>query len=279
MFNSVLSSHHARKASILLTAMLGAVAHAQQSPALDRVSIDVGAFNAEPKIHAAGDTSQFGRVDTPEAKTGHTTLPRVKAEILFGDSQGLQLDYFRYDKDYNPAFSGTTTNNGQPISGSASARANLKLDLAQLAYRWWIGHDVDVFGIGVGAAYLHALVEANGTASFTGPINASIPASVNGRGEASESAFAPLLEFGYRHAFANPNIRFYAEASGIKKNGGNVEGHIYGGNVGIEWFPVKQVGVVLDYGTQKIKLNRNSAHNEELGVRLTGPSAYVKIRF
>lgn len=97
----------------------------------------------------------------------------------------MQLDYFRYDNDYNPAFSGTTTNNGQPISGSASARANQKLYLAQLADRWWIGHDVDVFGIGVRAAYLHALVEANGTASFTGPINASIPASVNGRGEAS----------------------------------------------------------------------------------------------
>ena len=62
-------------------------AHAQQSPALDRVSIAVGAFNAEPKIHAAGDTDNYGRVETPEAKTGHTTLPRVKAEVLFGDSQ------------------------------------------------------------------------------------------------------------------------------------------------------------------------------------------------
>lgn len=67
--------------------MLGAVAHAQQSPALDRISIDIGAFKAEPKIHAAGDTNQFGRVDTPEAKTGHTTLPRVKAEYYLATAK------------------------------------------------------------------------------------------------------------------------------------------------------------------------------------------------
>lgn len=279
MFYPVLSAPRTYQACLLMTAVLGTAAHAQQSPALDRVSIAVGAFNAEPKIHAAGDTDDYGRVETPEAKTGHTTLPRVKADMLFGDSHGLQLDYFRYNKDYNPSFSGTSTNNGQPISGSASGHGNLKLDLAQLAYRWWLGHDADVFGIGIGAAYLHARVEANGTANFTGAIGADIPASVSGHGETSESAFAPLLEFGYRHAFANPNIRFYAEASGIKKNGGNVDGHIYGGNVGIEWFPTRQVGVALDYGIQKIKLNRNSARNEELDLRLTGPSAYVKVRF
>jgi hypothetical protein len=278
MFYSVLASRRALNASILMTAVLGAAAHAQQSPALDRFSIAAGGFNVEPKIHAEGDT-QYGHVETPEAKMGHTTLPRVKAEMLIGDSQGLTLDYFRYDKDYNPTFSGQTTNNGLPVSGTATAHGNLKLDLAQLAYRWWLGHGNDVFGIGVGAAYLHARAEATGTATFGGALGANIPTQVSGHGEASESAYAPLLEFGYRHAFADPNIRFYAEASGIKKNGGNVDGHIYGGAVGVEWFPAKQVGVVLDYGTQKIKLNRNAANNEELDVRLTGPSAYVKVRF
>jgi len=35
---------------------------------------------------------------------------------------------------------------------------------------------------------------------------------------------------------------------------------------------------VLDYGIQKIKLNRDVG-NDKLNVRLTGPSAFVKVRF
>ncbi|MET0211159.1 MAG: hypothetical protein ABW220_19105, partial [Burkholderiaceae bacterium] len=60
MFYPVPSSRRTLNTAIFLTAVLGTAAHAQQSPALDRVSIAVGAFNAEPKIHAAGDTDNYG---------------------------------------------------------------------------------------------------------------------------------------------------------------------------------------------------------------------------
>ena len=80
--------------AVLLSAVTGAVAHAEPAAALDRASISAGAFFVKPKIHAAGDT-RYGYVQTPDAKDDHTTLPRVKAEVLLGDSQGLALDYFR----------------------------------------------------------------------------------------------------------------------------------------------------------------------------------------
>jgi hypothetical protein len=268
------------KGMVLLSALAGALAHADPSPALDRVSIAAGGFNAEPKIHVEGDT-RYGHVETPDDELGHTTLPRIKAEVLLGDSQGLSLDYFRYDKDYDPTFAGQAVRNGQAVSGSAVVHGKLQLDLAQLAYKWWLGRGNDVFGIGVGAAYLHARVSGNGSATVNGLTGvAGVPAnfSVSGGGSASESEFAPLLEFGWKHAF-NPDLRLFADASGIKKNGGNVDGHIYGGAVGVEWFPARQVGLVLDYGIQKIKLNRNAQYGEELDVRLTGPSAFVKVRF
>jgi hypothetical protein len=272
----------ARNRAFALSAAVLAIAtttaaHAQQSPALDRVSIAAGVFSAKPKIHAAGDTSQ-GYVSTPDVEGSHTTLPRVKAEVLLGDSQGLQLDYWRYDKDYNPSISGASTIDGRPVSGNATVNANLRLDLAQLAYRWWLGRGNDVFGVGVGAAYLHAKVSGSGSGQLTGVSGLPATAEFNGRGEASENAFAPLVTFAWKHAF-NENVRLVAEASGIKKNGGNVDGHIYGGNLGVEWFPARNVGVVLDYGIQRIQLERNAERNADLKLRLTGPSAYVKMRF
>lgn len=275
----------ALQAVILATGFGATVAHADPSPALDRISVSAGAFYSKPKISAEGDTA-YGHLETPSAEDGHTTLPRVKADVLLGDSQGISLDYFRYDRDYNPTVSGATTYQGQPISGNAAVQGNLKLDIAQLAYRWWLGHENDVFGVGVGAAYLHARVEGNiaGQVSSGGAVQVggvTIPGQTvnfSGNGGASESGYAPLIEFGWRHAF-QPDLRMYAEASGIKKNGGRVDGHVYGGSVGVEWFPARNVGVAVDYGIQKIDLSRNGDRNANLNLRLTGPSAYVKLRF
>lgn len=275
----------ALQAAILSTAFGVAAAHAEPPAALDRISVSAGGFLAKPKIHADGD-SAYGYLETPEAEGGHTTLPRFKADVLLGDRHGISVDYFRYDKDYNPNLSGATTYQGQPISGNASVTGNLRLDVAQLAYRWWLPYQNDVFGIGVGAAYLHARVEGSlsGQVSTQGAITVggfTIPQQTrnfSGSGSASENGWAPLVELGWRHAI-RPDLRVYAEASGIKKNGGHVDGHIYGGTVGVEWFPVRNVGVALDYGVQKVELSRNGDRRADLDLRLTGPSAYVKLRF
>lgn len=255
---------------VLGIATAAATARAEPSATLDRVSISVGAFSADPRINIGADT-QFGRIDAPESKQSHTTIPRIKADLLIGDRHGLAFDYYRYDKSYTPSLTGETIINGQPVTGTATANADLKLDLAKLAYKWWLGSGNDTFGIGLGAAYYHASL--NGTA--TGIVNGE---TATARDSISEHAFAPLLEVGWRHAFT-PDLRMYAEASGIKKNGGRINGHIYGGNIGVEWFPFKNIGFVADYGISKIKLHRDSERDADLNIRLTGPSAYVKVRF
>jgi hypothetical protein len=277
-FRPTLSAHRRPlvRAAILFTA-LGASAGAawgQTSPALDRFSFSAGGFYAEPKIKLGADT-RYGRIDTPDDKQSHVTIPRVKADLLFGESQGLSFDYYRYDKSYNPTISGTTEYQGQTATGTATVDGKLRLDLAQLAYKWWIGKGNDVFGIGAGAAYYRA--EVSGTAN--GSVQ-SILGSQTGTAsdKASDDAFAPLLELGYRHAFT-PDLRMYVDASGIKKNGGRINGHIYSAAVGVEWFPWKNVGLVADYGISKIQLNRDSERSADINVRLTGPSAYLKVRF
>jgi hypothetical protein len=257
-------------AAIAASSLAAGAAWADPSPALDRMSFSAGAFYADPSINVNGDT-RYGHLDSGDVGTRHVTLPRVKANLLIGDSQGLDFDYYRYDKSYNPTVSGSTNVGGTPISGSATIDGNLRLDLAQLAYKWWIGSGNDVFGIGAGAAYYHARIEASAQATVAG-------FSGSASGSTSDATFAPLLEAGWRHAF-NQNLRMYAEASGIKKNGGNINGHIYGGALGVEWFPLKNVGLVADYSISKIDLHRDNSDALNLDIRLKGPSAYVKVRF
>ncbi|OYO31314.1 hypothetical protein [Janthinobacterium sp. PC23-8] len=269
-----LSPPRQRRLAMLLAivgvAATGSAAHAEPSVALDRASISLGAFYADPRIDIGADT-QFGRLDTPSSNPKHTTIPRIKADLLIGERHGLAFDYYRYDKNYTPTLSGQTIINGQPVTGTATADADLRLDLAQLAYKWWLGADKDTFGIGLGAAYYSARLD--GTA--TGLVNG---VSATARDSVSEHAFAPLLEVAWCHAFT-PQVRMYLEASGIKKNGGTINGHIYGGNIGVEWFPFQNIGFVADYGISKIALRRDSSRDADLNIRLTGPSAYVKMRF
>jgi hypothetical protein len=268
----------AKGCAVSLFALAANAAHADPSVALDRVSIAAGAFNAEPKI-SAGVQRDDGYLSTGEQDGSRVTLPRIKADVLIGDSQGISLDYYRFDKSYDTALSGSTTRNGQQITGSGTANAKLQLDLAQLAYKFWLGSGNDVFGIGLGAGYYRARVDgtAAGTVvTTTGPLTET--RTFNGNSGASESAFAPLLELGYRHAFS-PDLRFVADVSGVKKNGGSLNGHIYSGTAGVEWFFAKNVGLVADYGIQKIQLGRDGDRRADLNVKLTGPSAYIKVRF
>jgi hypothetical protein len=264
------SARHAIYAATLLAlSAASAMAWADPSPALDRASVSVGAFYADPRISFDGDTD-YGHIDSGTYKGDRVTLPRVKAQVLLGDSQGLDFDYYNYDKSYNPSLSGTTNRDGVPLTGNGNLDAKLKLDLANIAYKWWIGSGSDVFGVGVGAAYYQAKISGTANGTLNG---------VSGSSNYSEkdSAWAPLLELGWRHSFS-PTVRVFADANGIKKNGGNIQGHIYGGAVGVEWFVTPAIGVVAEYSATKISLNRER-DNTDLNIRLNGPAAYVKFRF
>lgn len=257
-------------------AALSLLAFAASSPALaepaaplDRASLSLGAFYADPRIDANADT-RYGRIDSGSYKPEHVTLPRVRATLLLGDTQGLDFDYYHYDKSYNPRLGGTRNLEGLPLTGPGALNAKLKLDLANLTYKWWLGSGNDVFGIGVGAAYYHANID--GTAS-------GILAGIAGNAAYTESksAFAPLLELGWRHAVSQ-QLRVFADASGIKKSGGSTNGHIYSGTLGVEWYPTPAVGLVADYSVSRTQLNRESG-SSDLNLRLNGPAAYVKFRF
>jgi hypothetical protein len=262
--------------AILTSAACGAIA--EPAAPLDRFSLSAGAFSTEPDIMVDADTT-FGRIESGRHKSDRTTLPRLKAEMLLGDRQSIAIDFIRYNKPYNPTLSGTTVIDGETISGTASFNGHLRLDLSKAAYKWWFGQQNDVFGIGVGVGHYRAKVGGTASAEVQGPIN-GVPTTrtVSGSDSTSDSANAPLLDLGWRHAFS-PDLRMFVEGSGVKKNGGRINGHIYSAAVGAEWFMTKNIGLALDYGIQKIDLHRDSDRDSNLLIKLVGPSAYLRARF
>ncbi|HEY0060657.1 MAG TPA: hypothetical protein VGC21_00975 [Telluria sp.] len=275
------SSHSKDARRLILGAFLASAACAaiaEPAAPLDRFSLSVGAFSTKPDIMVDANTN-FGRIESGRQKGDRTTLPRVKAEMLLGDRQSIALDFLRYDKSYNPTLSGDTVIDGETISGTASFNGKLRLDLNKVAYKWWFGEQNDVFGVGVGAAYYRAKVGGTATAVVQGTVN-GIPVNrtLTGTDSTSDDAYAPVLDLAWRHSFS-PDVRMYLDASGIKKNGGKVNGHIYSGAVGVEWFLAKNIGLALDYGIQKIDLHRDSDRSSEVRIKLAGPSAYLKARF
>lgn len=276
---SILHSNVARRlilGAVLASAACGAIA--DPAAPLDRFSISAGAFSTKADIMVNSDTS-FGRIESGRHKSERATLPKVKAEVMLGDRQSIAVDFLRYNKSYHPSLSGNTVIDGEAISGSANFDGKLRIDLNKAAYKWWFGQQNDVFGIGLGAAYYRAEVGGTASAQVQGTVN-GVPftRSVSGTDSSSDSAYAPVLDLAWRHSFS-PDVRMFVDASGVKKNGGKINGHIYSAAVGVEWFMAKNVGLVLDYGIQKIDLHRDSDRDSELRIKLAGPSASLKVRF
>jgi len=249
-----------------------AAAWAEPSPALDRFSFSVGAFSADPKF-SASVSSPYGALRTRDLEPGRVTMPRVTADLLIGDSHGLSFDYYRYKRDYFGQAAGTESFGGfGTVNAIGNANLDVKLDFAKLAYKWWLGSGNTVFGLGAGAAYYRVEVGANANVAVNGRIGSLNEAS-------SDDAIAPLLELGVRHAIS-PDLRLFADVSGVRKGGGRFHGSIYNASAGVEWFPVKNVGVVLAYGATNIDLAREGSTTEtRVKVKLHGPSAFLKARF
>lgn len=267
-----------RRAALILALMLASgsslmismPALAELSPALDRFSISAGAYRADPKFSASLETP-YGNLQSGDIGLGMETMPRVKADIMIFDSQGLSFDYYQYKHGYTGSIANNTNVGGTALTTVGDARFDIKLDFAKLEYKWWFGSGNTVLGLGAGVAYYKISLNANATAS----VNSS---TAETNSEYIDDALAPILGIGVRHAIS-PDLRLFADASAVNHSRGQMHGEIYNAAVGVEWFPIKNVGVVLDYSMSQINLTREDAININMKLKLQGPSAFVKVRF
>jgi hypothetical protein len=264
--------------AVLLMVFASSAVRAQKSPALDRVSVWVGGYYAQADTTiGAGETSgQWNGGVNLERELGfndHKTVPRVRADFLLGDSQGFSLDFYSVNRASRQRLASDVSYDGNVYGVDTLVRGRLDFDFGSAAYRWWLGHGNNVFGIGFGGAYYRVHAAISGTATVNG-----IPTG-QASSDSRVGAWAPMLQLGWRHAF-NEQWRIYLDASGVKKNGGRLSGHIFNAALGAEWFPWRNVGVGAEYGYARIKLDqRKHDYNLNLAMRFHGPSMFVRLRF
>lgn len=246
---------------------------------IDRANLSLGVYHADINADARvdGENGAIGSDVNFERDFGlanDRAIGRVRFSFLIGDSQGFEVDAYRLRREGSAVLDRAVSYDGRSYDVDAAVYGRLNLDFASVAYRCWIpAGERDVWGIGLGGGYYRIRGVVEGEATLDGG------ETEFARVEDSASAWAPLLELGWRHAFSN-NMRVYADISGVEKHWGNLTGHIHNANLGLEWYFLQNVGLGLEYGVQRILVNTDrDDFNGRLKLRLDGPSAFLRTRF
>lgn len=248
------------------------VAHAAPSPALDRISVWLGGSNFDTSATLESTTTSAGSIGKLDLGKGNQSVARARLDLLVFDSQGFSFDYYGLSRTKRRSFDGTFEYDDVPFDLTADLRSDFDIDLGSASYHWWFGSGSDVFGFGLGAAYYRAKLGLQGVVSGAGE-------QVSAEAKWSDDAVAPVVTIAYKHAFSDA-LRFYADANGLKKNGGKLSGHLYNVRAGLEWFPWTNVGIGAEYGKSKVSLQRDrSASSSALDIDFHGPSLFARLRF
>lgn len=244
---------------------------------LDRFTLSAGGFYPIVDARVAANGPQvLGSDISFQHDLGldkHRTLPSLRLEWLVFDSQGFSIGGYQYSKTARATLARDITFGGDEFDINAFVEAGLRLYTYDATWHWWFAPgDHDVVGVGLGAVYYQ----------IKGTIDAGI--TVNGgsagaHGEAEASAVAPMLTFGWRHAFTQ-NLRVYFDASGVRKNSGTLTGHLVDATAGLEWFVFHNIGLALEYSSNALSLKaKKDAWQGRASIDFHGPAAFVRIRF
>lgn len=273
MGSSILATRGIARGMAMAFALCSSIASADPSPALDRVSLWLGGnyVDTQVSLNAAtrDATVSTGNVDLAD---GHETIGRARADLLFFDTQGLTLDYYKVDRSTTQSLDADFNYDGVDYPLHSTLAAKFDFSAASASYHWWVGSGPDVFGLGLGATWYKAQLGLSATLDGVGQ-------SESGAASWNASAVAPTLTLAYKHAFSD-QFRLYLDASGVKKNGGKLAGHIYDARLGLEWFPWTNVGVGAEYGITRVHLARErGVYDANLDIDLAGPALYARFRF
>jgi len=281
----VLFSGAARRVAAVLACLLAGVTAAaaertdhEHSPALDRVSVWVGAFlaNSDTTVTANGRAQGYSasgsfNLERDLGLEDSRPVGHARVEWLLGRSHGFSVAVFGFERSNALSLSRDIEYDGQRYQASASVAAGLDYRFSSAAYRWWFGEADTVWGLGLGAAHYRVQTWLEAEARLDDD-------RIGARTDSDDAAWAPLLALGWRHA-VSPDLRLYLDASGVAKGGGPLQGHIMHASSGLEWFPTRRVGIAAEYGATHIRLDRRrDLFDARFDLKLLGPSVFLRLR-
>lgn len=160
------------------------------------------------------------------------------------------LDVRRQSADKTRVLDRSFTFEDNLYQAQGTVRASSDIDTYEAYYVWWAAnHQTWALGPRLGLVWyrmdldLSLQVDSAGNqvdGTLANSISANIP--------------APSIGGSWRWAFAD-NWRMSADAGYFSMDVNNVDGDVYFGRVGLEWFPWQNSGFLLDYTTSKIKVD------------------------
>ncbi len=257
--------------ALLLSIHARPVVGAERAVALDRASLWLGAAYGHPEVQAGISAFDRSFETQPLTLSGRRALlPRVRVEL--GARHGLSFDYYELRSGRAAAASQSFRFEGTEYTADASVAGAIDADIGTAAYRLWFGSGDTVLAIGAGAAFYRLDFGISGRASLNGE-------SVEVRAGHTTHEFAPLLTVGARHQFSD-RLRVYADASGIRRTGGRLNGHIYNAAVGVEWFAWRHAGFGVEYGSKRLSLTRERSRAEtRFDLQLDKPTLFLRARY
>jgi len=266
-----------RTITVLVLSCFAFGARAEIPMALDRATLSLGGFfptvDSTIAANGPGITGTDVSFQRDLGLDDHRTLTSGRIDLLVFDSQGFSIGGYQYSKKAGTTLARDIEFGGSDYHASAFVEARMRLQTIDAAWHWWFeAGEQDVLGVGLGAAYYNLRGSIDGGISVNDH-------SLSGHGEADGNAIAPLLTFGWRHAFTE-GLRTYAYFSGVRKPSGPVTGHLLNGTVGAEYYPWQNLGFSLEYSANHLDLKADKESWEgRASIHFHGPAAYVRARF
>jgi len=257
-------------ACVPILALLGFAAPAHAVEPLDTFSVRIGgyitSFDTEVRADGQGGRGTPIKLDSDlgldddyiVANLGLTWRPWQRHE--FG------LAYYRQSSDSTQVINRDFEFEDHFYETSSTVHSEVDLDAYEASYVWWAASRENwALGPRVGLIWYRIELSLRLEADVNGqPVNGSIG------DEVEADVPAPTIGASWRWSPAE-HWRFSADAGYFTLSVDDIDGDVYFGRAGVEWFPWQSAGFSLDYTSTRIKVDSNkSSFNGNVDFRDAG---------
>ncbi len=259
-------------------------ADADELSALDRARVSIGTFANTLNLEGRAD----GRVSFDENTLIEGSTRDFADDFSIGDRRSIGLwelgwrpferhefglRHYRDERRRTARLDDDLRFDGEVFPFSVELKGRAAFSALELIYTGWFhAEQQSALGVQVGVLRLA------GSLSISGEIRSDEFGTEQGEASVSNRVFAPLIGLSGRYVF-NRHLRGFAEVRAVKLNYEGIDGKAFSATAGIELYPFRHLGVVLQYSDTSIQAERRTdSLCGELEVGFSGPQALLRWR-